>query len=81
MTRLGRKAGSAAAVHAVLLRAPVCTIPRLAKRSGLTLPTIAKALGVLTDREIVSETTGRKRNRVYRYDRYLEILNEGTEPL
>lgn len=60
---------------------PVCTIPRLAKRTGLSLPTIAKALDVLIDRKMVSETTGKKRNRVYRYDRYLEILNEGTEPL
>jgi DNA-binding MarR family transcriptional regulator len=60
---------------------PVCTIRRLAKRTGLTQPTIAKALDVLVERKIVSETTGKKRNRVYRYDRYLEILNEGTEPL
>jgi Fic family protein len=59
----------------------VCTIPRLARRTGLTLPTIAKALDVLLERKVVSETTGRKRNRVYRYDRYLDILNEGTEPL
>jgi Fic family protein len=81
LARLGRKAGSAAAVQNALLRTPVCTIPRLATRTGLTLPTIAKALDVLLDRKIVSETTGKKRNRVYRYDRYLDILNEGTEPL
>ncbi len=81
LARLGRKAGSAAAVQTALLRTPVCTIPRLAKRTRLTLPTIAKALGVLADQSIVSETTGRRRNRVYRYNRYLAILNEGTEPL
>jgi Fic family protein len=78
---LGRKAGSAAAVQRAMLRTPVCTIPRLAKRTGLTLPTVAKALDVLLDRRMVSETTGRKRNRVYRYDRYLGILNEGMEPV
>jgi Fic family protein len=81
LARLGRKAGSAAAVQTALLRTPVSTIPRLAKRTRLTLPTIAKALEVLGDQRIVSETTGRKRNRVYRYDRYLAILDEGTEPL
>jgi Fic family protein len=81
LARLGRRAGSAATVQTALLRMPVCTIPLLAKRTGLTLPTIAKALDVLLDRKMVSETTGKKRNRVYRYDRYLEILNEGTEPL
>jgi hypothetical protein len=36
---------------------------------------------VLVDRRIVSEKTGKKRNRVYCYDRYLGILNEGAEPL
>lgn len=30
---------------------------------------------------IARELTGRKRNRVFAYDRYLNILNEGTEPL
>jgi Fic family protein len=81
LARLGRKAGSAAAVQHALLRTPVCTIPRLAERTGLSLPTIAKALDVLVDHRMVSEITGKKRDRVYRYDRFLNILNEGTEPL
>jgi hypothetical protein len=29
----------------------------------------------------VREITGRKRERVFAYARYLDILNEGTEPL
>jgi hypothetical protein len=36
---------------------------------------------VLTKLGIAREQTGRKRNRVFAYDRYLAILNEGTEPL
>jgi hypothetical protein len=28
----------------------------------------------------VSESTGRPRNRIFVYDDYLTILNEGTEP-
>jgi hypothetical protein len=30
---------------------------------------------------IVKERTDGRRNRVFAYDRYLAILNEGTEPL
>ena len=30
---------------------------------------------------IVKELTGGRRNRVFSYDRYLAMLNEGTEPL
>ena len=31
--------------------------------------------------DIVKEGTGGRRNRVFSYERYLAILNEGTEPL
>ena len=30
---------------------------------------------------IARETTGGKYGRIYAYDKYLKILNEGTEPL
>jgi hypothetical protein len=30
---------------------------------------------------IARELTGKKRDRVFAYDRYLAILSEGTEPL
>ena len=29
---------------------------------------------------ITRETTGRNYGRIYAYDKYLKILNEGTEP-
>jgi Fic family protein len=78
--RLGRRGGSAPMVHQVLQSMPVCTIPRLAKKTGLTLPTIAKALDVLGQEGIAREITGKQRHRVYRYDAYMTVLNEGTEP-
>lgn len=31
--------------------------------------------------DIVKERTGGRRNRVFSYERYLAMLNEGTEPL
>ena len=30
---------------------------------------------------VVREITGRQRNRLYAYDRYLAILSEGAQPL
>ena len=79
--RLGRSAGSAAIVHDALQRTPITTIARLAKKSQLTLPTVAKALTVLVDLGVVREVTGKERHRVYSYDQYMAILSEGTEPL
>jgi Fic family protein len=79
--RLGRRAGSAALVHRTLQHIPICTIARMAEKAKLTLPTVAKALDVLVETGIVKEVTGKKRNRIYRYDGYMQILGEGTDPL
>jgi hypothetical protein len=38
-------------------------------------------MGVLIALGIAKELTGRKRDRVFAYDRYLAVLQEGTEPL
>jgi hypothetical protein len=35
----------------------------------------------LTKLGIARETTGRNYGRIYAYDKYLRMLNEGTEPL
>ena len=34
---------------------------------------------LLADRGIVRETTGKRRGRLFVYDEYVAILNEGTE--
>jgi hypothetical protein len=41
---------------------------------------IHKALQRLQQLGIVREMTGRQRNRAFAYDRYLALLNRGTEP-
>jgi len=81
ISSLRREAGSAVLVHQLLQQVPVCNIPRLAKMSHLTVPTVTKALDVLARLHIVRELTGKKRDRVYGYDAYVKILTEGTQPL
>ncbi|MGH8746533.1 MAG: Fic family protein [Burkholderiales bacterium] len=77
----GRSAGSAEVVHHALQRMPVCTVARLAKTTKLTLPTVLKALDALEGLRIVREVTGKQRHRIYHYDGYMRVLNEGTDPL
>ena len=36
-------------------------------------------MGVLEELGVMRELTGRKRGRLFGYDRYLAILSEGTE--
>lgn len=75
----GRMAGSALQVQHALQRSPIATITRLSEMTRLSVPTITKALAVLQEMKLIREITGRKRNRVFSYDRYLAILQKGTE--
>jgi hypothetical protein len=50
-------------------------------RAAISFPSAAKGMDALMQLGIVREITGQRRNRVFAYDRYLAILNEGTEPL
>jgi Fic family protein len=76
-----RRAGSALRVHEALKQRPVTSIQQVSHRTGLSFPAAASALDLLIEMEIVREITGRRRNRVFAYDRYLAALSEGTEPM
>lgn len=78
---LGRKAGSAHRVLDLLCRHPITTIPNATAPLNLTPPTIRSAMESLKALRIVREITGKQRDRVYLYDQYVRILDEGTEPL
>ncbi len=79
--QLGRAAANALRVFDALRARPLTTIPDLAARTGASYPTIARAIRSLERLGIIREITGRKRERVSSYHRYLGILSEGTEPL
>ena len=76
---LGRRAGSALRVHQSLVERPVGGIGSLARRTGLSAPTVATVLRLLEELDIVREVTGRQRGKIYTYERYLAVLREGTE--
>lgn len=78
---LGRSAGSALRLHTAFQERPIAAAARLAERTGLSVPAVNKTLVALGDAGIVRELTGRRRNRLFSYEAYLRILNEGTDPL
>ena len=57
------------------------TTARASADTGLAFQTIATAIKVLCDMDQLAEVTGRRRDRVFVYRRYLDLLAEGTEPL
>jgi Fic family protein len=78
---LGRAAGSALLVFDQAVKDVVLRIPETAERLPVSEPTVATAIANLEELEILSEITGRPRNKIFTYAKYLDILSEGTEPL
>lgn len=75
----GRRAGSALRAHEALKARPILSIPAVSAATSLSYPTAASAMDLLTELGIAREATGRRRDRLFAYDGYLSILNEGTE--
>ena len=78
---IGRKADSVHRVLDLLRRHPMTTVPNATAQLNLTPPTVRSAVESLETLGIVREITGKQRDRIYIYDRYVKILDEGTEPL
>ena len=76
---LGRSAGNALRVHSLLQRKPVVSVPAAADELNLTAPTIRSAIENLEKLDLVRETTGKMRDRLFVYSRYLDILQEDTD--
>lgn len=76
---LGRAAASALRVHRALMGGPITAFNWRVEKTGVTPATINKSLAHLERLEIVRELTSRKRNRVFSYAGYLEIINQGTK--
>lgn len=75
----GRRAGSALRVYAALRARPILSITGAAERAGLSFSAASSAMDLLVDRGIARETTGKRRGRLFVYDEYVAILNEGTQ--
>lgn len=76
---LGRAAGTALRLHYLMRRQPLLSISSAASVLGVTFPTATAAVRNLEQLGILQEVSSYGRSRIFAYDTYLEILNEGTE--
>ena len=77
--RAGRRAGSVLRVHDALKQRPILSLAEVSAHTTLSFPTAASSMQFLVEQGIARELTGRSRNRLFVYDRYLSVLAEGTE--
>lgn len=76
---VGKASGSMLVIHNYLKKHIICDAKRIVDKYKITLPTVNKSLQHLSELGIVKEITGKGRNRVYVYQKYLDILNDSTE--
>jgi Fic family protein len=74
----GRRAGSALRLHDALKARPIQSLPAASSATGLSFPAVSSSMDLLVELGIARELTGKRRNRVFVYEAYLELLGEGT---
>jgi Fic family protein len=79
--RLGRAAPSALRVQGLLQKNPYTRIKTAANALQLTVPTVTSSLNHLVELRIVKEVSGKRRDRLFAYSRYVNIVSAGTNPL
>lgn len=79
--RLNLRTTTVLKTHQMLQRRPIIDVPTAASQLKISAPTARKAVEKLESMGILRELTGKKRDRFYVYDKYVKILNEGTEPI
>ncbi len=79
ISELGRAAVSSHQVHRALMEHPIATSRWLVDKTGITPATVNKALERLSQLGIVRELTAQKRNRVFSYTEYIDIMNWGLD--
>jgi Fic family protein len=78
---LGRVKYSCRTVFEYLKKLPQLSVSLLTKELKMTAPTARTSLNHLLTLGIVTEISTKKRDKVYVYTKYLDLLESGTEPL
>ena len=78
---LGARAGNVGLVFEQFAHRVLLGVTQVKPHLTLSTPTIRAAIATLSDMQIVNELTGQRRNRVFAYQTYLDILSEGAQPL
>jgi Fic family protein len=76
---LGRPAVSVLKLHELLQRKPITSVPIASKELNLSAPTVRSSIDKLVEIGLVKEITGKKRDRLFCYQSYLDILQADTE--
>jgi Fic family protein len=76
--RFGRGAASALLVYRYAQVNPLFSIRNAAREAKVSFPTASAAVTRMTEAEILRESSGKRRDRLFLYERYLDLLNQDS---
>lgn len=76
---LSRTATTSLRIHELLQKKPIISVPMVSAELNLSAPTVRNSIDKLKEIGLVKEITGKKRDRLFSYQSYLEILQADTE--
>ncbi|MBS1986926.1 Fic family protein [Candidatus Dependentiae bacterium] len=78
---LGRVKFTCLTLFEFLKRLPQVSVASVAQELSISAPTARNALKALETLGILKEISGKQRDKVYVYKKYLDVLEEGSEPI
>jgi len=79
VNNMGRASSTALTVYRCFVKNPILNASAIQNQSSLSIATIHSSLDNLVTLGILEEVSQKKRNKIYAYKEYINILNEGTE--
>jgi Fic family protein len=80
IAKLGRARFSCEQILEYMKRLPQVTVPLLAQQLQMSAPTARSSLNHMTTIGVLIEASGKQRDKIYVYRKYLNILEDGAEP-
>jgi len=81
LSGLGGRSGNALRLHDSLFSTPVVNSPTVQRILGVSQPTADSLLSRLEDVGLLREWTGRRRNRSWIYDEYVQLFTATDAPM
>lgn len=76
VAKFGRVAANGLTVLETLFQRPLVTVNHVAELTEVSYPAASQLVDRFVEHGLLSEITGRARNRVYRYNEYIDVFSE-----
>ena len=77
----GKSTSAVLTIHQYMQKHPISNTNKIRTACSVSLPTVLRSMSALEELGMIKEITGKERHKIFVYDKYLNILAKGTEPI